>query len=143
MWTGGAADLLIKEVWRWLHGETYYDRARSSPARSCCRWAVTRRAHIHCWIPCRGVEFLRGGPLINLERAYQVIAEEGFDSLIVTRPTNFCHLTGYYDHVAIRHDAPNSFALLARDERQTLSVVMNQFLYYYITTASPTAGSIA
>ena len=79
----------------------------------------------------QGAALLRGGPLMNLERAYQVMAEEALDGLIVTLPINFFHFTGYYDHVAVRHDAPNSFALLARDERQAPSIVMNQFLYYY------------
>jgi len=79
----------------------------------------------------KGAALLRGGPLMNLERAYQVMAEEGLDGLIVTLPTNFFHFTGYYDHVAVRHEEPNSFALLARDEKQPPSIVMNQFLYYY------------
>ncbi len=79
----------------------------------------------------RGVELLRHGPLMNLERAYQVMAEEELDGLILTRPVNLYHLTGYLDHVAIRHDAPAAFALLARDERQAPGIVMSQFLYYY------------
>ncbi len=79
----------------------------------------------------RGVELLRHGPLMNLERAYKIMAEEQLDGLILTTPINLYHLTGYLDHVAVRHDAPAAFALLARDERQAPSIVMNQFLYYY------------
>ena len=79
----------------------------------------------------RGAELLRHGPLMNLERAYQVMAEEELDGLILTRPINLYHLTGYLDHVAVRHDAPAAFALLARDERQAPGIVMSQFLYYY------------
>ena len=79
----------------------------------------------------RGVELLRHGPLMNLERAYQIMAEEQLDGLILARPTNIYHLTGYLDHVAVRHDAPAAFALLARDQRQAPGLVMSQFLYYY------------
>jgi Xaa-Pro aminopeptidase len=79
----------------------------------------------------RGAEMLRHGPLMNMERAYKIMAEEQLDGLIVAMPTNLYHLTGYLDHVAVRHDAPAAFALLARDERQAPSIVMSQFLYYY------------
>ena len=37
----------------------------------------------------KGAEILRGGPLVNLERAYKVMAEENLDGLIVTQPINF------------------------------------------------------
>ena len=79
----------------------------------------------------KGAEILRGGPLVNLERAYQVMAEQELDGLIVTRPSNFYQFTGYYDHVAVRHDAPNCFSLLSRDPRRASGLVMHQFLYYY------------
>ncbi|SVC83014.1 uncharacterized protein METZ01_LOCUS335868, partial [marine metagenome] len=49
-----------------------------------------------------GAEILRGGPLINLERAYKVMNEEGLDGLIVTDPMNVFHFTGYYDHMYVR-----------------------------------------
>lgn len=85
----------------------------------------------------KGAELLRGGPLMNLERAYQVMAEENLDGLVMAHPTNVYHLTGYWDHVSIRHDAPVSFVLLARDARQAPGVVMGQFLYYYSFADSP------
>ena len=78
-----------------------------------------------------GADILRRGPLMNLERAYQVMDEQGLNGLVFTHPTNIFHLTGYLDHIAIRHDAPASFVLLARDERQAPGMVMNQFIYYY------------
>ena len=79
----------------------------------------------------RGAEVLRGGPLINRERAHKVMADEGLDGLIVTRPMNFYQFTGYHDHFAVRINSPSSFALLARDEKRAPAVVMNQFIYYY------------
>mgnify|MGYP001182606169 CR=1 FL=1 len=83
-----------------------------------------------------GAKILRGGPLINMERAYRVMAEDNLDGLIVTQPMNFYHFTGYYDHFAIRINAPSSFTLLARNKKHPLSVVMNQFIYYYSVTDS-------
>jgi Xaa-Pro aminopeptidase len=78
-----------------------------------------------------GAEVVQGGCLLNLQRAYQVMDEENLDALIVTRPINFYHFTGYYDHLAVRMDSPGSFAILSRDEKRPSSVVMNQFIYYY------------
>ncbi len=79
----------------------------------------------------RGWEILRTGTLMNLDRAYQVMAEENLDGLVMAHPTNVYHLTGYWDHVSIRYDAPASLVLLSRDERQAPGLVMSQFLYYY------------
>jgi len=78
-----------------------------------------------------GAEILRGGPLINLERAYKVMNEEGLDGLIVTDPMNIFHFTGYYDHMYVRINTPQAFALLSRDEKQNINIVLNQFIYYY------------
>ena len=78
-----------------------------------------------------GAEILRGGPLINLERAYKVMNEEDLDGLIVTDPMNVFHFTGYYDHMYVRINTPQAFALLARDEKQNINIVLNQFIYYY------------
>lgn len=74
---------------------------------------------------------LQGGHLFDLARAYKVMDEEGLDALIVTRPINFYHFTGYLDHLAVRMDTPCSFAILSRDENRPSCVVMNQFIYYY------------
>ena len=49
---------------------------------------------------------LQGGHLFDLARAYKVMDEEGLDALIVTRPINFYHFTGYLDHLAVRMDTP-------------------------------------
>tara|TARA_B100000780_G_scaffold251804_1_gene198606 strand:- start:10310 stop:11701 length:1392 start_codon:yes stop_codon:yes gene_type:complete len=74
---------------------------------------------------------LQGGRLFDLARAYQVMDEENLDALIVTRPMNFYHFTGYLDHLSIRMDTPCSFALLSRDKARPSCVVINQFIYYY------------
>lgn len=79
----------------------------------------------------RAAAIVRSGPLMNLERAYRVMAEEGLDGLVMAEPINIFHLTGYYDHVSIRHDSPASYVLLSRDPKRPPALVMSQFLYYY------------
>lgn len=78
-----------------------------------------------------GGPVLQQGHLFDLARAYQVMDEENLDALIVTRPINFYHFTGYLDHLAVRMDTPCSFAILSRDEDLPSCVIMNQFIYYY------------
>ena len=78
-----------------------------------------------------GGNILQGGHLFDLARAYKVMDEEGLDALIVTRPINFYHFTGYLDHLAVRMDTPCSFAVLSRDTNRPSCVIMNQFIYYY------------
>jgi Xaa-Pro aminopeptidase len=79
----------------------------------------------------KAATIVRSGPLMNLARAYDVMAEEGLDGLVMAHPTNVYHLTGYYDHVSIRHDSPASYVLLARNPDKPPAIVMSQFLYYY------------
>jgi Xaa-Pro aminopeptidase len=76
-------------------------------------------------------KLLRDGPLLNFERAYKVMHEEGLDGLVVTRPRNFFYFTGYNDQMALRIGVPSSFALLARDESKGPGIVISQFIYYY------------
>lgn len=79
----------------------------------------------------KAAELVRGGPLMNLDRAYQVMADEGLDGLVMAHPTNVFHVSSYYDHVTIRHDAPASYVLLSRNPALPPALVMSQFLYYY------------
>jgi Xaa-Pro aminopeptidase len=84
----------------------------------------------------KGTEILRQGPLINFEQAYRVMHEEELDGLIVSDPVNLYYFTGYYDHLGFRFNAPTAFALLSKDEKKPLSIVMNQFIYYFSVTDS-------
>ena len=79
---------------------------------------------------------VKKGPLLNFEQAYRVMREEGLDGLIVSKPTNLFYLTGYYDHLGFRFDSPTMFALLSRDENRPISIVMDQFIYYFSVTDS-------
>ena len=73
----------------------------------------------------------RPQPPINMDRVFKVMAEEQLDALIVTRPINFYHFTGYMDHMSLRMDSPTSFAIICKDPQCPSAVIMNQFIYYY------------
>ena len=79
---------------------------------------------------------VKRGPLINFEQAYKVMHQENLDGLIVSEPTNLFYLTGYYDHLGFRFDSPTMFALLSKDENKPVSIVMNQFIYYFCVADS-------
>ena len=77
------------------------------------------------------VERVRAGPLMNLERAYQVMEEEQLDGLVLADPINVFHLTGHWGSLAkMGYPAP-AYALLSRNQRQAPGLVMAQFIYYY------------
>ncbi len=79
----------------------------------------------------RRAALLRGGPPINLERAYRVMQEDGLDGFVLCLPTNVFHVSGYTDHLAQMHEAPASFVLLSRNPLQAPGLVMSQFLHFY------------
>jgi len=104
-------------------GITSLTSAAAPIAPKTCQTEATRQLE--------GGELLQQGRLFDLDRAYQVMDEEGLDALIVTRPINFYHFTGCIDHMAIRMDTPSSFAIFVRDPSRPSSVIMNQFIFYY------------
>ena len=64
------------------------------------------------------VEILRSAPPINLERAFEVMAREGLDGLVVLDPVNLYHLTGLWP-VTSRMGFPlNAYAVLSRPAAQ-------------------------
>ena len=84
----------------------------------------------------KAAAIVKRGPLINFEQAYKVMHQENLDGLIVSEPTNLFYLTGYYDHLGFRFDSPTMFALLSKDENKPVSIVMNQFIYYFCVADS-------
>ena len=84
----------------------------------------------------KAASIVKRGPLINFEQAYKVMHQENLDGLIVSEPTNLFYLTGYYDHLGFRFDSPTMFALLSKDENKPVSIVMNQFIYYFCVADS-------
>jgi len=79
-------------------------------------------------------EILRDAPPMNLERAYQVMAAEGLDGLIVSNPVNVYHMTGYWPASARMGPHFRLHALLSRDPDQPIALVSPEFTYYYLLT---------
>jgi Xaa-Pro aminopeptidase len=72
------------------------------------------------------------GPM-NFARAYEVMERFGLDGLVVTDPLNVFHMLGYWPQIATTRlgQPPTTFAILARDQRQTPAIVTSHFIYYY------------
>jgi Xaa-Pro aminopeptidase len=74
----------------------------------------------------------RTGPL-NLERAWEVMAEHELEGLVVGDPLNVFHALGYWPQIANTRagQPPSSFALLSRRPDRAPGFVTTRFIYYY------------
>jgi Xaa-Pro aminopeptidase len=74
----------------------------------------------------------REGPM-NLARAYEVMERFSLQGLVLAEPVNVYHLLGYWPQLANTRmgSPPTTFALLARDARQSPGLVASRFIYYY------------
>ncbi len=79
-------------------------------------------------------EILRAAPPMNLERAYEVMAADGLDGLLVSNPVNVYHLTGHWPASARMGPHFRLHALLSRDPDQPIALVSPEFTYYYLLT---------
>jgi Xaa-Pro aminopeptidase len=83
-------------------------------------------------LPPSPLEVLRDGPPANLDRARNVMAQEGLDGLVVANPVNVYYLTGYWPATArMGYEAP-LLALLTRDPQRPVALVSAEFTYYYL-----------
>jgi Xaa-Pro aminopeptidase len=74
----------------------------------------------------------RSGPM-NLERAYQVMAQFDLEGLVLGDPLNVFHALGYFPHIALTRagQPPSSFALLSRRPGSAPGFVTTRFIHYY------------
>jgi len=73
------------------------------------------------------------GPLIDRERAADVMLRLGFNGLVLTHPTNVYYLTGY-DGSNFNSSLPTNFpcyALISKDPSQPIALVIASFQYYF------------
>ncbi len=77
-------------------------------------------------------EILRKAPPIDLERAYAVMERSGLDGMVVSNPVNVYHLTGYWPVSSRMGFSTAAYALLSRDRRQPIAVVVANFAHYYL-----------
>jgi Xaa-Pro aminopeptidase len=71
------------------------------------------------------------GPRMNMAQAHKIMDRLGLDALVVGQGVNLYHATGYWPITTRMGHAPNTFAIVTRNESQPLSVVLSSFTYYY------------
>lgn len=77
-------------------------------------------------------DLLKQAPLMNLPRAWDVLARQGLDGLIVTRDHHVYHLCNFFPSGG-RMGMPNTcFGLLSADPNRKPGLVIPQFLHFYV-----------
>jgi Xaa-Pro aminopeptidase len=77
------------------------------------------------------VGFLATEPLLNIDRARFFMQRDGVDAVVVTDPANVFYATNHWpslDRMGFRH---STFAILPRDPKRPLTLIMQGFLLYY------------
>ena len=77
-------------------------------------------------------EILRKAPPVDLDRAYEIMARDGLDGLVLSNPVNVYHLTGFWPVTSRMGFGNGAYALLSRDRQQPIGVVTAEFTYYYL-----------
>ena len=74
----------------------------------------------------------RSGPM-NLERAYEVMAQFDLEGLVLGDPLNVFHALGYWPQIGLTRagQPPSSFALLSRRPGSAPGFVTTRFIHYY------------
>jgi Xaa-Pro aminopeptidase len=70
-------------------------------------------------------------PLLNRERASRLMAAAGLDALVCTRAANVYYLTNVWPLRDRQGGYGSTYAVLPRDPRAPVALVMSQFSYYY------------
>jgi hypothetical protein len=80
---------------------------------------------------------LASEPLLNRARANGILAEEKLDAVVASRPTNVYYLSNYYAINARQGSLDSTFAVLPRDPKLPVALVLGEFSYYYTATDIP------
>ena len=86
------------------------------------------------------LSFLREGPLVNVARARQFMANEGVDAVVVTHPGNVFYLTGHWPQLDRMGRDHTAMAILPRDPARPPVLIMQSFLHYYTHSDESPAG---
>ena len=84
------------------------------------------------------LSFLKSSPLLHESRARYFMQQEGLDALIVSHPANVFYLSNHWPQSDRMGFTDTAIAILPRDARRPLALMMPVFLYYY--THSPEDG---
>lgn len=70
-------------------------------------------------------------PRMNMAQAYKIMDQLGLDALVVGQGINVYHASGYWPITARMGLPPFTFAIVARNEAQPVSIVLSSFTYYF------------
>ena len=76
-------------------------------------------------------------PLINRDRAEQVMDLFGVSALILAEPMNVYHATGFWPQTVAMGQAGISFAIVPRDRTSPVRLVTSQFVHYLYDLDAP------
>jgi Xaa-Pro aminopeptidase len=76
-------------------------------------------------------------PLVDRARATSVLNDEGYHALVCTRHANVYYLTNYWPIVGRQGSLDSAFAILPRDGRLPIALVMGEFSFYYTAADHP------
>lgn len=71
-------------------------------------------------------------PLMNLDRAHEVMAKTGIAALLLTEPLNIYHATGFWPLTLEMGHAGSTMALVSADPARPPALLTGQFLHYFL-----------
>ncbi len=80
---------------------------------------------------------LASSPLVDRARAAQVLTDAGFAAIVCSRPSNVYHLTNYWAVLARMGVLDSVYAVLPRDPKLPIALVLAEFSYYYTAADHP------
>jgi Xaa-Pro aminopeptidase len=75
---------------------------------------------------------LRNAPLMNLDRARELLEAAQLDGLVLMRPDNVFHVANFWPLLDVMGNPPSTAVLVPRDPRLRPALVVPQFTYYYV-----------
>ena len=85
---------------------------------------------------------LPDSPLLNRQRATELMSSRGLEALVVSRPENIYYLTNHYPMLAKMGIPQLSYAVLPKDPKLAPILVIGQFAYYLGATERATPNFV-
>lgn len=82
--------------------------------------------------PATALDIMRHNPLMNMENAYKVMAEDGLDGIICMKPHHIYHMTNFWPLLDKMGHLHTSAALLSKNTTLPPALIMGEFTHFYI-----------
>lgn len=79
-------------------------------------------------------------PLMNRDRAEQVMDAVGVSALVLAEPMNVYHATGFWPQTVAMGQAGISFAIVPRDRTRPVLLITSQFVHYLYDLDAPASS---